>query len=158
MREHNKHTVSHKNGRMTFLQLLENIAQTHGWKAVLSVLLSFLAVNLATVAGFLAVGILLVAADLYTGVKAARYRHEEITSRKMRKTIDKIIMYCIAIVLVMIVEKTFFNSDYLVYLVSAYVSIVELKSNLENIKDITGTDILSVVSEAISIKNIFRKK
>lgn len=139
-----KHTAN-QSGNMTLQELLAQLAAAHGWKAVSSLVGAFIVHELMPIAPFIAVGIGLVVCDFITGLTAAYFRKQSITSRRMSRTIMKIIFYTMAIVLVHVVETVFFTSDttYLVYLVSAYISTVELYSNLENIGYITGTNILS---------------
>lgn len=149
-------TSDAKTRNMNFTELLRELAHTHGLRAILSLLLSFLAVNLMPVATFLAAAIVLVIADWITGISASLKTKENITSRKLGRTIVKICFYSLTIILVMMVEKTFFKGDYLVYLVSAYIALKELYSNLENIGKILDIDILTIVKSAIKtpFKNI----
>jgi len=159
MREEKTTAVSeHKTERMNFTDLLQQLTAIHGWKAIVSAVISFLGIHLMPVAPFLAVGTILVICDWVTGVTAATIKKEQITSRKLGKTVRKIVFYSMAIVLVMIVEKTYLKTDYLVYLVSAYISMVELYSNLENIGTITGIDILRVVKGYLKLKFIKKNK
>jgi hypothetical protein len=157
MREE-KHAVNAKLKRMSFTEFLQHLATLHGWRAVASAVLSFIGLNLLPVAEFLAVGIFLVGCDWITGITASHKRGEKITSRKLGRTVQKIIFYSLAIVLVLIVEKTYFKTDYLVYLVSAFISLVELKSNLENISSITGINIAGVVMGAIKTRFKIKEK
>jgi len=135
---------------MSFEQLLVALAKAHGWKAISSIILGWIGVNLMPVASFLAVGIVLVICDWITGLTAAKKRGDKITSRGLYRTVEKIVFYSMAIVLVLIVEKSMLGTDWLVYLVSSYIALVELYSNLENISVITGTNILEVVKTAIT--------
>ena len=131
-----------KSGYMNFQELLTNLFAAHGWKAVLSIVVAWIGNALLPVSAFLAVGVGLVCADWVTGITAAVVRREKITSRGLTRTLGKALFYSLAIVLVLIVERTFFaQSNWMVYMVSAYIALVELFSNLENISIITGTDI-----------------
>lgn len=136
--------------KMTFEQLLLELARAHGWKAGLSIILSWLGIHLMPIAGFILVVIVLGISDWITGVTAARIKKEAITSRGLFRSVRKIVFYCLAIVLVVIVENTFFASTWLVYLVAVYIALVELYSNLENISVITGTNILGIVRKGIN--------
>ncbi|WP_170110293.1 phage holin family protein [Flavilitoribacter nigricans] len=135
---------------MSFEQLLIELGKAHGVKAALSIVLAWLVGHLLPIAGFLAVGVVLVMSDWITGISAALQQKEKITSRGLLRTIRKIIFYCLAIVLVLIVETTFFGSKWIVSMVATYIALVELYSNLENISKITGTNVLAIVREAIN--------
>lgn len=135
---------------MSFEQLLLALGKAHGWKAISSLIFTWIGVNLMPIASFLAVGIILVISDWITGITAANKRGDKITSRGLYRTVQKIVFYSLAIVLVLIVEQSILGTDFLVYLVSSYIAIIELYSNLENISVITGTNVLQVVKEALS--------
>ncbi len=138
-----------KQERMNFEYLIMELSRAHGLKALLSIIISWIGVNLMPVASFIAVGIVLVTCDWITGVTAARMQKVKITSRGLFRSVQKIVFYSLAIVLVLIVEKSMLGTDWLVYLVSSYIAMVELYSNLENISVITGTNIIGVVKNAI---------
>lgn len=135
---------------MSFEQLLFELGKTHGFKAGLSMMLAWLVGHLVPVAGFMLVGAVLVISDWITGVTAANIKKERITSRGLLKSIRKIALYCLAIVLVVIVEVTFFQTKTIVYVLASYIALVELYSNLENISIITGTNLLAVVRQAVN--------
>lgn len=137
---------------MNFEQLLLELSRAHGWKAGLSLILSWLGLHLMPIAGFMLVATVLVISDWITGVTAARIKKDAITSRGLFRSVRKIVFYCLAIVLTVIVENTFFASSWIVYLVAVYIAIVELYSNLENISVITGTNILGIVRKAINVQ------
>lgn len=146
------HTANQR-GTMNFQELISQLFLAHGWKAALSLLVTFVGNALLPVSAFLAVGVVLVAADWLTGVTAAVVRGDRITSRGLLRTIRKVFFYSLAIVLVLTVEQAFFpGSHWMVYLVSAYISLVELFSNLENISSITGTDIAAPLRKALRMR------
>jgi len=137
---------NNKNGSkaMDFQELLTGLARAHGLKAALSLIGAFLIVHLLPIAHFIVIGSLLVACDWFTGVWASITRNEKITSQGLRRTVRKIVFYSLGIVLVLVVESTFFRTYYLVTTVALYISMVELYSNLENIGIITGRNITGV--------------
>lgn len=142
-----------QSGIMNFQDFLTQLLAAHGWKAALSVVGAFVGGALMPVSSFLAVGVMLVVADWFTGVTAARQRGERITSRGLMRTLRKVVFYSLAIVLVMTVEQAFFSgSHWMVYLTSAYIAMVELFSNLENISSITGTDIAAPLRRALRLR------
>jgi phage-related holin len=91
----------------------------------------------------------LVAFDTITGIASAKHRKEKIRANAMRRTVQKIKLYFIAIILVHLVEVVFFEFAPLTYIVASYIGIVELKSNFENIEEVTGTTIWD------KLRNIF---
>jgi phage-related holin len=138
---------------MNFQDFLQQLFLAHGWKAALSVVATFVGSALLPVSTFLAVGVMLVMADWITGVTAAIVRGDRITSRGLMRTMRKVLFYSMAIVLVLMVERAFFpSSHWMVYLVSAYIALVELFSNLENISSITGTDIAAPLRRALRLR------
>lgn len=139
-------------GEMSFEDLLIELVKAHGWKAALSLIISWIGMQLLPVAGFMIVGSALVFSDWVTGMTASYIRKEKITSRGLFRTVTKITFYCMAIVLTRIVENTFFHTTLMIYMVAAYIALVELYSNLENISAITGTNIIGVVKKAMKLK------
>lgn len=83
----------------------------------------------------------LVFADVFTGIGAAKNRGERIHSKGMSRTIGKMLYYTIAIVLSRVMELTFISWLPIAQLTSGYIAVVEFKSNLENIAQITGVDV-----------------
>lgn len=138
---------------MSFGDLLRELFSQHSWKAAGALILMWMGGHLIPIAGFIAAGVALTMADWATGVAAAMRRGQPITSRGLRRTVAKAAYYGLAIVCTLIVESTFFaGSTYMVYFVSAYIALVELYSNLENISVVTGRDILGAFKRAIKQK------
>jgi len=89
----------------------------------------------------------LVFADVFTGIAAAKKRGERIHSKGMSRTIGKMLYYTIAIVLSRVMELTFISWLPIAQLTSGYISVVEFKSNLENIAQVTGVDVWNHLKE-----------
>ena len=87
----------------------------------------------------------LVATDYWTGTRAARERGEVINSKGMRRTVQKIAMYFVAILLAQGVILTFsipsLGELSLVSVIAGYICATEFRSNLENISSYTGNDL-----------------
>jgi len=83
----------------------------------------------------------LVFADVFTGISAAKKRGERIRSKGMSRTVGKMLYYTIAIVLSRVMELAFISWLPVAQLTSGYIAIVEFKSNLENIAQVTGVDV-----------------
>lgn len=83
--------------------------------------------------------------DFITGIAAARKRGERISSSGLFRTITKIILYMIAIVLSRIFELYFISWLPVTSVTAGYIAITELKSNYENIGEYTGTNLNGVI-------------
>lgn len=82
--------------------------------------------------------------DLFTGVLAARKRGEKITSRGLRQTIGKLVIYEIGICLGFLCETYLTGASIpIVKIIGAIVGAAELKSNLENLDVINGSPIFA---------------
>lgn len=80
--------------------------------------------------------------DLITGIMAARKRAEPITSSGFRRTLVKLFVYELALMLAFLAEH--YMSDILpfVKMASGMISLVELTSIYENLNDISGMNLL----------------
>lgn len=98
---------------------------------------------LLPISNFIVLAIALTIADFFTGVWAAKKRGDKITSTGYRRSINKITLYCLSVMLAHAVEQVFF-SEYaaipVTYIVACFLCLTEFKSALENIGDITGTN------------------
>jgi Bacteriophage holin family len=97
----------------------------------------------------LAVGVI-VFTDAITGIFAAIRRGEVISSKKMVRTISKIIFYSIAIILGRIMQAEFIPFIPIPNITAGYIGMVEFKSNMENISTITGLDIWTTLINKIN--------
>jgi hypothetical protein len=109
---------------------------------LLTVVMSIITVFLPIKATLVAVMALTVI-DLASGLWAASKRGEPITSSGLKRTIIKIFVYEAVVMLGYITEQ-YLTGDIipLVKILAGYIGITELKSVLENIKDISGLDII----------------
>ena len=96
-----------------------------------------------------AVGVL-IAADLVTGILAARKRGEAITSRAMSRTITKALVYQLAVISAFALEGLVGLP--VAKLIAAVIGLVEFKSLAENVKAITGVDLKQVIAKISSQK------
>ena len=83
----------------------------------------------------------LVFADVFTGIAAAKKRNERIHSKGMSRTVGKMLYYTIAIILSRVMEMAFISWLPVAQLTSGYIAVVEFKSNMENIAQVTGVDV-----------------
>ena len=143
---------------MNFQEFITELAKAHSAKAVASIIGAYLLLHVLPIAHFIMIGVVLVVSDWFTGVWAAIKRNEKITSGGLRRTVEKVVMYTLAICLVLVVETAFFGTNYVVALVAMYISFVELFSNLENISNITGSNIIGAVRTVLYKRFPFLKK
>ncbi|MBO5704935.1 MAG: phage holin family protein [Alphaproteobacteria bacterium] len=98
--------------------------------------------------------------DTVTGFIAAPYRGQKRTSRKLSRFVQKIITYTIAVFSAFVAEKMTFPSYAqgveLAYWVALAIDGVELLSIFENLYDITGLKVFSVLTQ-LSFKKISEK-
>lgn len=123
--------------------------------ALLSIILGYVFSFFAPIFPFLAMVMVLVFSDLITGIQAAKKEGTYVklkASNGLRNTVSKISQYFIAIllsqgmVLAFDIPTSFLP---LTYIVAFYISLVELKSNFENIARSTGTDVWQVIQEKL---------
>lgn len=100
----------------------------------------------------------LVIADLVTGLFAAKKRGEVITSAGLRRTVTKTTVYLTAVCLGFLVEKYMIDSILPISkLVSGIIGVVELKSLMENLNTIYGSDLFKSVIEKLGSINDKKK-
>jgi Na+/alanine symporter len=111
-------------------------------KTLLVALVSWLLSFIMPVMPFLVFTTILVFADLHTGIKAAEFRKEEIRSHGLRRTISKIVLYFIAILLSEGMKMVFHFPSWadVSFLIAGLIAVTEFKSNLENISEYTQKD------------------
>lgn len=99
---------------------------------------------LATVAPHVALMIfmlMLIGTDFLTGMYASYRKKCEITSSRLKKTIEKFSLYSIAVICAIFFEAIFLPQIPLTKIVAGFISSVELLSIYENIRKICGVDI-----------------
>lgn len=107
------------------------------------------------IAPFLGFTIALVVADLYTGVKAARKKGEKIHSKGLRRTIEKIGVYIVVILLSEGMMKVFsIPIINVTYTASFIIAIAEFKSVIENVEVVTEVNIWTKLQE--KTKGLFK--
>ena len=115
-------------------------------KGILTTILTALGWFLIPIAWYLVFTLALVLADLYTGWKASNMRF---ISRGIRRTIDKVVMYYIAILLAHAFDLIYLADGGLIvsFAVSSVIASTEILSVFENIQRHTGTGLLSAVKK-----------
>ncbi|WP_374028339.1 phage holin family protein [Bdellovibrio bacteriovorus] len=88
----------------------------------------------------------LIFADMILGIMAARKRGEAITSAGMRRSVTKMFVYQSAVMTGFLVETFLLGGLIPVNkLVGGVIGVVEFKSLLENVTEITGTDFKEII-------------
>lgn len=90
--------------------------------------------------------------DLLTGLWKALKLKEKITSKALRRTIEKLISYLLVIMLAKILDKTIINIEAISLhtIVAGLIFLVEFKSVTENMGIITGNKIFSEIYSTVS--------
>lgn len=95
----------------------------------------------------------LVVVDFFTGVLAAKKRKEALRSKGFQRTVFKITLYFLAILLSRGMDIVFlYDLDTrfsFTYIVAGFVCLTEFKSNLENIGALTGTDVWGHIAQRL---------
>lgn len=90
-------------------------------------------------------------ADFVTGIMKAQ-KSRTITSRKMINKLYAVIGYFIAILIAHSLEGYFGDAIPMVKAVVAIIALTEIQSVRENIKEITGTDVMSPLTKILQRK------
>ena len=121
---------------------------------IIMVLIPFLTAFFTPIAPMIILVVFLLFADLFTGIWKSTKKGRPITSEGMSYTITKLIMYFLAIAIGRAFEMVFLDdlnfSIPLASFTAGYISLVEVKSNFENIGEITGTDIWSLLKDKLN--------
>jgi phage-related holin len=96
----------------------------------------------------------LVLIDLITGVMAARKQSVPITSGGLRRTISKLFIYELAILLGFLTQ-TYLTGEHIpvASIISGFIGLTELTSCLENLNIIGGNNLLKVILDKIGFQN-----
>ena len=101
----------------------------------------FVASFFIPIKGFLLFTIFVVFADTISGVLASKKQAIEINSRGLYRTIEKIIVYFLSILIFEGAKQTFSIPLNISYMVASMIAVVELTSISENVKKITGVNL-----------------
>lgn len=94
--------------------------------------------------------LILVIIDFITGITAAVKRKEKLTSSKMKRTVIKIMVYEVSILLAYIAQHYLIQDALpVINIISGFIGITELKSCLENINEIGGNNLLKSIIDKL---------
>ena len=94
---------------------------------------------------FLIFTVFVVFADTVTGIMAAKKRGEEITSKGLYRTSQKVVVYFVGIMIFEGAKNTFSLPLNITYMVAFTIATTELYSIAENIKSMTGVNIGTLI-------------
>lgn len=114
--------------------------------------LSLLALFLTPCKPSLLAALGLVFADLLLGVLAAHKRGERIVSKALRRTVAKLVCYESAIILAFICEQYLAVGLPLAHIVGGFIGTTELTSCYENLQDITGVEVKTVIDKVHAVE------
>lgn len=94
--------------------------------------------------------LVLVLADLFFGVWVAKRRGEAITSRGIRRSITKILVYELALLLVFLAEQNLGLPLPATKIVGSLIAVAELKSLIESFDTLLGTNLFRSLIERLA--------
>lgn len=118
-----------------------------------ALLISILAIFAPIKAAIITV-LILVIADAVTGVWAAIKRGDKITSARLGRTASKLFIYETAMIMAFLTEQNLTGTIIpFMKIISGFISVVEMKSLLENLNEISGTNLLKSLVDRLSSPN-----
>ena len=113
-----------------------------GWeKITYAICFGWVASFFIPIKGFLIFTIFVVFADMGTGIMAAKKEGQNINSKGLYRTMEKIVVYFCAILIFEGARNTFSLPFNITYMTAFLIAAVELTSISENIKRITGVNL-----------------
>lgn len=96
----------------------------------------------------------IVFADLLLGILSAKKRKEKITSAGLRRTIVKLFLYQVGLILAFVVES-YLTLDLfpIVKILACLIGITEISSIFENLNTISGTNMFDKILKSLRSKN-----
>lgn len=140
------------------MPLLSTSAASTG-TTVLKYLAAILA-YFAPLTSMIHVVLVFIAVDFLTGIYAAYRNKIKIESHKLRKTIEKFVLYTCSIIIGYMFQTEFAGWSNLAQIIAGFIAMTELISVYENITRITGLDILTKIRSLLkdSLKKLYPKK
>ncbi len=129
--------ISFKNTTMNMFNTILFFWKSYTASALVAWGLSFF----LPIAPFLILSFSLVVIDTITGVIAAKHRGEKIVSSKLRGTVQKILLYCLAILAAEGVRVVLMPSIPVTHLAASAIGLTEFKSIIENVDEATDAGI-----------------
>ncbi len=117
-------------------------------------LITAVAIVLAPVQSMVITALVLIIMDLITGLMAAHKTKKKITSAGIRRTVSKIFVYEVAIVMAFLAQ-TYLTGETipLCKIVTGLVGMTEFLSIMENLNTISGKNLLKAVIDKVGSEN-----
>lgn len=126
---------------------MHNLDRAKIWAVAVIGALAPIHAALATVLGLIIV-------DLVSGIAAAVRLQQPVTSNKLKKTVIKLLVYELSIVLAYVVGTYLTGPSVpVLQVVTSVIGLTELRSILENLRSITGYDVFDVILQRVSANN-----
>lgn len=109
---------------------------------------------------FIPILLIFLLVDFFTGMYASYKKKVKFESGKLRRTLEKFVLYSISIILSYIFEKEFISFIELTRIVAGFIISVELFSIYENVNKITGLNLGTKVKDLIKngLNNLIKPK
>ncbi len=108
----------------------------------------------APIRSVLLTALTLVMVDLITGMLASRHRGEKITSAGLQRTIVKLVVYMLAIILAFLTETYLTGTTVAVCkIVTSFVGLTEITSIIENLNELSGGSLLKALISKLGSQN-----
>lgn len=133
-----------------------NFFENSYWSGFFSALAGWAASFIVPAGPFMGIVLFLVFCDFITGIRAAKFRNEKITSKGFRRTVEKMLLYFVAILASEGMRQVFQPGIPVTYMTALAISVTEFKSNIENIETVTGVKIWTTIKEVF--KTSLQKK
>lgn len=109
---------------------------------------------LTPIHAIMATTLALIVLDLILGVWAAYKRKEPITSAALRRTVTKIMVYELGVIVAFLGEHFLLaDSVPLIKLAGAAIALVEVKSCIENLNEVNGSPVFASLIQTLGSKN-----
>jgi len=116
-------------------------------------IIMMLAAIFAPIQAVLITTMVLIGIDFVTGIVAAKKRGEVITSSGFRRTISKLVVYELALVVGFLAERYMMPMLPVCKMVSSLIALTEIKSIYENLDSASGGDLLKSIVSKIGSDN-----
>lgn len=140
----------------TIKSILHPLASTDGLVIkLISVAGAFLAAHFGQIDKYIVGVFILLVIDMVTGVRASVVKKKErVESRRLYRTVEKFVVYSLAIIASYVVEVIFISGDAiwekgLTYVAAAIIAAVELRSVYENVSTIVGQDLWEAIKDRV---------
>jgi phage-related holin len=101
------------------------------------------------IAPFLTITFSLVVVDTITGISAAKKRAEKISSKGLSRTVEKVALYCVLLLVAQGVKLVFLPVVPITYIAAFAIMLTEFQSIVENVETVTGAKIWDFIKNKL---------